>query len=250
MHPEGPATGHLDTGFLGFPLCLSKCWYGSQVPSYYWMILMQPSRLKLIKIYPLTVEATKLLNLPNYNFDIHQYANQNSTVSVIKLSLLTTLTSSLLLYTYQKDERALPGSLLTIRCSFSPPPPSHFSPNIFSLLLLFCCPSELSLSLSLFGFKGLETNKIQDDRKVTQSILKYLLLVAIKYNSIWLINTQYRCDYTRAHAGYVMLQPARASPSAVFQQSKCKDVFFTSATSVHCWTQPGISFLLNLPEWV
>jgi hypothetical protein len=26
MHPEGPATGHLDTGFLGFPLSLSKCW--------------------------------------------------------------------------------------------------------------------------------------------------------------------------------------------------------------------------------
>jgi hypothetical protein len=24
MHPEGPATGHLDTGFLGFPLSLSK----------------------------------------------------------------------------------------------------------------------------------------------------------------------------------------------------------------------------------
>jgi hypothetical protein len=25
MHPEGPATGHLDTGFLGFPLSSSKC---------------------------------------------------------------------------------------------------------------------------------------------------------------------------------------------------------------------------------
>jgi hypothetical protein len=24
MHPEGPATGHLDTGFLGFRLSLSK----------------------------------------------------------------------------------------------------------------------------------------------------------------------------------------------------------------------------------
>jgi hypothetical protein len=38
--------------------------------------------------------------------------------------------------------------------------------------------------------------------------------------------------------------------SVVFQQSKCKDVFFTSATSVHCRTLPGISFLLDLPEWV
>jgi hypothetical protein len=25
MHPEGPATGHLDTGFLGLSLSLSKC---------------------------------------------------------------------------------------------------------------------------------------------------------------------------------------------------------------------------------
>jgi hypothetical protein len=50
MHPEGPATGHLDTGFLGFPLSLSKCWDGSQVPSCYCVPLMQPSRIKCIKI--------------------------------------------------------------------------------------------------------------------------------------------------------------------------------------------------------
>jgi hypothetical protein len=50
MHPEGPATGHLDTGFLGFPLSLSKCWDGTQVPSCYCVLLMQPSRLKFIKI--------------------------------------------------------------------------------------------------------------------------------------------------------------------------------------------------------
>jgi hypothetical protein len=25
MHPEGPATGHLDIGFLGFTLSSSKC---------------------------------------------------------------------------------------------------------------------------------------------------------------------------------------------------------------------------------
>jgi hypothetical protein len=47
--------------------------------------------------------------------------------------------------------------------------------------------------------------QVQDDRKVTQPILKYLLRVAIQYNSIELINTQYRCDYTRSHAGHVML---------------------------------------------
>jgi hypothetical protein len=44
-----------------------------------------------------------------------------------------------------------------------------------------------------------------DDRKVTQPILKYLLVVEIKYSSIGLINTQYRCDYTRGQAGHVML---------------------------------------------
>jgi hypothetical protein len=49
------------------------------------------------------------------------------------------------------------------------------------------------------------TSQVQDDRKVTQPILKYLLMFSIQYNSIGLINTQYRCNYTRAHAGYVML---------------------------------------------
>jgi hypothetical protein len=31
VHLEGPAPGHLDTGFLGFPLSLSECWDSSQV---------------------------------------------------------------------------------------------------------------------------------------------------------------------------------------------------------------------------
>jgi hypothetical protein len=52
MHPEGPATGHLDTGFLGFPLSSSKCWDGSHVPSCYCMLLMQPCVCKFIKIIP------------------------------------------------------------------------------------------------------------------------------------------------------------------------------------------------------
>jgi hypothetical protein len=34
---------------------------------------------------------------------------------------------------------------------------------------------------------------VQVDRKVTQPIVKYLLMFAIQYNSIALINTQYRC---------------------------------------------------------
>ena len=31
QYPEGPATGHLDTGFLGFPVSTSECSDGSQV---------------------------------------------------------------------------------------------------------------------------------------------------------------------------------------------------------------------------
>jgi hypothetical protein len=46
---------------------------------------------------------------------------------------------------------------------------------------------------------------IQGDLKVTQPILKHLLMVTIQYSSIGLINTQYRCDYTRAHTSHVML---------------------------------------------
>jgi hypothetical protein len=103
-------------------------------------------------------------------------------------------------------------------------------------------------SRPLRGDASPNTCQIKHCRKGTQPTLKYLLMVAIQYNSIGLTNTQYRCDYTRAHAGHVILLPARASPSVVFKQSKCKDVFFTSATSVHCRTLPGISFLLNLPE--
>jgi hypothetical protein len=57
-------------------------------------------------------------------------------------------------------------------------------------------------------------------------------MVAIQYNSSGLINTQYRCDYKRAHAGHVMLQPARVSTSVVFQQWKCKDVFFSQVQRV------------------
>jgi hypothetical protein len=45
---------------------------------------------------------------------------------------------------------------------------------------------------------------IQSNWKVMQPILKYLLMVAIQYNLTGLINTQYHCDYTRAHTGHIM----------------------------------------------
>jgi hypothetical protein len=64
--------------------------------------------------------------------------------------------------------------------------------------------------------------------EVTQAVIKHLLTVAVQYKPT------YSCDYTTAHAGHVMLQPARSCPSVVFQQSNCNDVYFISATSVHC----------------
>jgi hypothetical protein len=45
---------------------------------------------------------------------------------------------------------------------------------------------------------------IQSEWKVTQPTFKYLLMVAIQYNLIGLINTQYRCDYTTALAGHTV----------------------------------------------
>jgi hypothetical protein len=80
---------------------------------------------------------------------------------------------------------------------------------------------------------------VQSDRKVTQPILKYFLIVIIQYNFIGLINTQYRRDIqelTQVTLCFNLLAPVR-------------HVLFISAASVHCRTLPGISFLLNLPEW-
>jgi hypothetical protein len=54
-------------------------------------------------------------------------------------------------------------------------------------------------------YKCATLGNIHDDWKVTQPILKYLLMVTIQYNSVGLINTQYRCDYTIVHAGHVIL---------------------------------------------
>jgi hypothetical protein len=43
------------------------------------------------------------------------------------------------------------------------------------------------------------------DCKVTQPVFKYLLMVAVQYNLIGLLNTQYHCDCTGAHTGHIML---------------------------------------------
>jgi hypothetical protein len=45
--------GHLVTGFLGVPVSSNKCWDGSQIPSCYCMLLMQPSKFQTHQNYPL-----------------------------------------------------------------------------------------------------------------------------------------------------------------------------------------------------
>jgi len=49
---ERPATGHLATGSLGFPLPASKSRNGSQAPRSYSMPLKQPSHFEFIKLTP------------------------------------------------------------------------------------------------------------------------------------------------------------------------------------------------------
>jgi hypothetical protein len=90
---------------------------------------------------------------------------------------------------------------------------------------------------------------IQDHRKVTQTTLKYLLMVCNSIQFDWINKPTislwpYKSPRRSRHV------VTCGSPSVVFKQSKYKDIFFTSATSVHCRKLPGISFLLYLPEWV
>jgi hypothetical protein len=70
MQSEGPATGHLDTGFLGFPVFKQMLrWFpSSKLLLHAYCVAL--SILKLIKKYILGVQATKLLHFLNYYFNI------------------------------------------------------------------------------------------------------------------------------------------------------------------------------------
>jgi hypothetical protein len=116
------------------------------------MLLMQPSRFKFIKIYPLTVEATKLLTQPSKLYC------QRSSISKSKFFRLCYQT----LTTYHPDVFTLMLSLLEGRADiawepsnykmlFPPPPPSRnkvslTSPPTFSLCFysFFILPISLS----------------------------------------------------------------------------------------------------------
>jgi hypothetical protein len=64
--------------------------------------------------------------------------------------------------------------------------------------------SGLNVGLLWWRSRTYASHNIQSDRKVTQPIIKHLLIVTFQHNSIEWINTQYRCDYIR---GWVKWKP-------------------------------------------
>jgi hypothetical protein len=125
MHPEGPATGHLDTGFLGFQPSAGKCWDGSQIPCCYCMLFTQPPRFKLIQI---VVNAIKWLVFPNCLFSLIRilssqilYQKINIPLSLSRISTSYHSKVFTFIYTYKKDQREKPGNLITKLCSLSDP---------------------------------------------------------------------------------------------------------------------------------
>jgi hypothetical protein len=81
IHPEGPAAGHLDAGFPGFLLFLSKCSDGYQVPSWFCELLMQPYGLKFVRIQAHRCQNHHLYFFQTIQFDITS-EKQNSTAPV------------------------------------------------------------------------------------------------------------------------------------------------------------------------
>jgi hypothetical protein len=150
MQPEGPATGYLDTGFLGFPLSSSKCWDGSQIPSCYCMLLMQPSLSKFFKIPPCS-RATKLVN---FQF-ISTFSNESWNKTLPSLSQAFTthhpnvFTPILSLPEGRADIAWVPSNkILFFPLRYKAP---LAFPQMFSLY--FYSYTILPDTLSLFGFK-------------------------------------------------------------------------------------------------
>jgi hypothetical protein len=161
MHPEGPATGHLDIGFLGFPLSSSKCWDGSQFPSYYCMLLMQPSLSKFIKITPCS-RATKLVN-----FQITSTLSNESWNKILP-SLFQAFTA------HHPNVFTLILSLSEGRAGIAWVPSNKmlFFPQMFSLY--FYSYTILSDSLSLFRLQ--RVNLFSVDTHILSSTLRLIFI--------------------------------------------------------------------------
>lgn len=65
VHPEGPVTGHLGTGFLSLPLSSSKCWAAPQFPSCYRVLPCSPRGSRLLTLDPFTIKVTKFILADN-----------------------------------------------------------------------------------------------------------------------------------------------------------------------------------------
>jgi hypothetical protein len=128
MHPEGHATGHLDTGILGFPLSLSKCWDGSRVLNCCCLLLMQPSRFKLIKITPCAGGyKINFLSKLSFHHTVIRKSKFRFGCACYKHMFLITLTTSLILPLYKRRTGIAwePSNKITL-----------FLPNITRLSLL------------------------------------------------------------------------------------------------------------------
>jgi hypothetical protein len=140
-HPEGPATGHFDAGFLCFRLSWSKCWDGCQVPSCYCMLLIQHSRFKLIKITPL---LWRPLNYLTFQIIISTYINQKIKITLsLKLLLLTTLTLFTLILSLSEGRAGIAWEPCNNKMLSLPPDVKCLSllPHSFLFDLLFYYPS-------------------------------------------------------------------------------------------------------------
>jgi hypothetical protein len=113
---------------------------------------------------------------------------------------------------------------------------NSYSENLLKSVNLYLCPTHMKKDvISLI----IQISYIKANWKVTQPILKYLLMVEIQNNLTGLIYI---------HTAAIIQDPRHVTPCCNLlmrvQQSKCKDVFLTNATKSSLLI-PGTSFLLN-----
>jgi hypothetical protein len=91
---------------------------GSQVPSCHSILLIQLSRLKLIRIKPLCCQSNPSFFYKFYNSTFRKSKFRSPCLEPLSLTILT---SSLSHCPYHKDKWVKPVNLLTKRCSFAVP---------------------------------------------------------------------------------------------------------------------------------
>jgi hypothetical protein len=95
---------------LGLPISRHKFWDGSQVPSCYCMLLIQPSLFRFFQINPPAPKTNKL-SIQIIHFSIIGWIKRSKFYGPhIKLIFLTILTSSLSCYSCQMDDSTKRGT--------------------------------------------------------------------------------------------------------------------------------------------